>query len=114
MAIERLLIDQVFEYGLESKLRDLIVPRLFHYEDGVRVRDMDIYSRPLAHSALDHLSFIIKFGHHEEKKRIYVGEDDVEANYPDEFEAWIFAGCPGLSLIQLEQLIHEFAQKTET
>lgn len=114
MTIEKILIDQVFEYGLESKLLDLIDLRLFHCEDSVRIRNMDNYSRPLAHYALHHLSFITKFGHCKEKKTVYIGEDNVKSNYPDEFEAWIFAGCPGLPLIQLEQLIHDFAERAET
>ena len=114
MTIEEILIQQVFEYGLESKLLELIVPRMFHYEHDTRVRDMDSYSRNLAHMARHHLAFVVKFGHHNEKKVIRFEGKGTEANYPDEFDAWVFAGCPGLSLIKLEQAIHDFSAAVGT
>ncbi len=71
------------------------------YADPEAFEKLDVHSLHLRRMAIRHLEFLVNFGF---KKETQKQDGKLYSTYPEYFNAWKLAGCPGISLALLEQL----------
>lgn len=94
-------VDWLVENGFVTDLlKALTGDGEFCDEDAFK--KLDIHSRQLRRMTILHLEYLIADGH---AGAVADEDKNIISPYPEYFEAWKLAGCPGLSLYQLDRLV---------
>ena len=114
--VEMRLISEIFRFGFLKELYDIMRAE-FNRSDAsglVPITNPAIsalyYHGPLHGYAQGHLKFVMNYGvdrHTSEVMRPDKGR--MQTTYPEYFDAWVVAGCPGISLMSLERVIVDAA-----
>ncbi|NTG75559.1 hypothetical protein G6M02_19715 [Agrobacterium rhizogenes] len=94
-------IDWLVDSGFAIDLLNILIGQN-EYADLDAFEKLDIYSRQLRRMAIQHLEFIIDHGNSTETVTV---NGQVLSAYPEYFAAWKLAGCPGISLHQLDRMV---------
>lgn len=93
-------IEWLLDNGSASDLLDMLTGKN-EYADHDTFDTMDRHSRHLRRMTLQHLEFLVEYG---DRKDPVCLDGKVISPYPEYLEAWKLAGCPGISVNQLERL----------
>ncbi|NTI78412.1 hypothetical protein [Rhizobium rhizogenes] len=94
-------IDWLVDSGFAGDLLNILIGQN-EYADLNAFEKLDIYSRQLRRMAIRHLEFIIE---HRNKTDTVTVNGQILSPYPEYFAAWKLAGCPGISLHQLDRMV---------
>lgn len=94
-------VDWLVDHGFAPDVLEMLVGEN-EYADHDAFESLDKYSHRLRGMAIRHLEFLIDHGKGTEPVEV---DGKILSPYPDYFAAWKLAGCPGLSLHQLNRLV---------
>jgi len=94
-------IDWLVSHGSAIDLLKMLLGEN-DYADLDAFERMDIHSSRLRSMAIKHLEFMIEHGNMTDALTV---NGRIVSPYPEYFAAWKLAGCPGISLYQLDRLI---------
>ncbi|MGO4114855.1 hypothetical protein ACC786_17320 [Rhizobium ruizarguesonis] len=94
-------IDWLVDRGFAADIVKMLVGEN-EFADLDAFESLDRHSRRLRGMALQHLQFFIEYGDRKDPVEV---DGKILSPYPEYFYAWKLAGCPGISLHQLNRLI---------
>ncbi|MGO7037614.1 hypothetical protein ACCS60_04515 [Rhizobium acaciae] len=94
-------IEWLVDHGFATELLHMLIGES-DYADQDAFERLDIHSSLLRGMAIQHLEFLIDHGNRTDAVAV---NGRIVSPYPEYFAAWKLAGCPGISLVQLDRLI---------
>ncbi len=94
-------VDWLVKHGYAADLLAMLIGEN-EYADQEAFETMDRHSSRLRSAAIRHLEFIMSYGNRTHPMHV---DGKIISPCPEYFEAWKLAGCPGLSLYQLDRLV---------